>query len=380
MSESRFGWSWKIVALASSLLASALVLDLLVRLSGVDTPLLWRPHPTLGWVHIPGARVHWTDEGDGWVRINNQGMRDIERTTPRQDGVFRIAVFGDSMTEGVQVNLDQIFTQQLESLLRSEGRRVEVLNFGVSGYSPLQGYLMYREQGVLFKPDLVLHCVFTDNDVADGVPELAAGQVGAPFITGLSTSSQPLKVDYSRAIEATQDYDREPVRFIREWSAVYRAVGTLRRRVAVLKQAGANTGSGVPKRYELYLASPPKRWAEAWTRLLTIEREFSREAQSRGSMFAIVSVPAGASVDREAWNALLRKSPAMTTQDWAVDGPNNRLRVIAQELGVEIVDPLDLFRARLSSGPLFFGGFGHFTPAGHKVMAEALSDWLKGKL
>jgi hypothetical protein len=109
-------------------------------------------------------------------------MRDVERQVDKKPGVFRIAVFGDSMTEGVQVDLEQTYTQQLEKLLLARGLSVEVLNFGMNGYSPLSGFLLYDTYGKTFHPDLVIHAVFTDNDIADGDSALAAGQVGAPFV------------------------------------------------------------------------------------------------------------------------------------------------------------------------------------------------------
>src|SRR6266850_92335 len=138
-------WLARFVLLAFSLVIAVLAMEAFIRMTSVDRPLEWQPDPTLGWWHVPGARQHWTDEGDGRIEINSVGLRDRERQVARDPGVLRIAVFGDSMTEGVQVNLDQTFCQLLEERLsRRLGRPIEVLNFGVNGYSPLQEYLLYK--------------------------------------------------------------------------------------------------------------------------------------------------------------------------------------------------------------------------------------------
>src|SRR5438067_1958657 len=126
-------WIVRLCAAAASIVIASIAIEGLIRVSGRDSVVVWRPDPRVGWWHIPGATMHWQEEGDGSVSINSLGMRDVERSRGKPDGVFRIAVFGDSMTEGVQVNLDQTYTQRLEKRLRSRGFNVEVLNFGVNG-------------------------------------------------------------------------------------------------------------------------------------------------------------------------------------------------------------------------------------------------------
>src|SRR5262249_9145347 len=211
---------FQIAALAISLLVAAIAVEAMIRLSGNDQPLAWRPDPELGWRHIPGPTDHWTAAGDGYVRINSLGLRDVDRSVAKSQGTYRIAVFGDSMTEGVQVNLDQTFTQLLERNLRKRGLKVEVLNFGVNGFSPLQEYLLYERFGKQFKADLVLHAVFTDNDIADCDKRLAAGQVDAPF--AIKTATDDLQIDFSEPQASAEEYDQEPIYAIRRTFATYR--------------------------------------------------------------------------------------------------------------------------------------------------------------
>src|SRR5262245_45694442 len=78
MAERRTSLSVKLVAVALSMAVAVLCVEALVRLVGMDRPNLWRPHPELGWFHIPGASMHWTEEGNGQVHINALGMRDVD--------------------------------------------------------------------------------------------------------------------------------------------------------------------------------------------------------------------------------------------------------------------------------------------------------------
>src|SRR5262245_53648445 len=111
-------WLGKLAALAASAVIAAVMIEVYVRVSGRDQPVIWQPDPVLGWRHIPGTTAHWYQEGEGWIEINSLGMRDPERTIAKPSGTFRIAVFGDSMTEAVQVYPAQTYCHLLESRLR----------------------------------------------------------------------------------------------------------------------------------------------------------------------------------------------------------------------------------------------------------------------
>ena len=369
-------WFLRVLALGAAMALALLCVEVLVRVTGRDSPLVWQPDPQLGWRHIPGAATHWVEEGDGHVRINSLGMRDVERTVAKPAGVFRIAVFGDSMTEAVQVDLGQTFTQLLEHRLTQRGLRVEVLNFGVNGYSPLQGYLTYHLVGKAFAPDLVLHAVFTDNDIADCDPGLASGQVGAPFAR--PDADAGLAIDYSRAEASFSDYHREPIYAVRKLSATYRMLGVLRRTHAgaAAFQAATAAGGGVPKRYEVYLDPLRPRWQEAWNTYERILSVFAQEVRSTGSQFAVISVPAGQVVDERAWNKILSDFPDMRSQQWRLDGPEERIRQLANEHGVLLAEPIEDFRKEAGGAPMFFNGNGHMTPRGHEIMAAALGRFL----
>lgn len=99
--------------------------------------------------------------------INSLGMRDRAVAHRKEEGVFRIAAVGDSLTYGWRVGLDDCYVKQLESLLNekaSGGRRFEVLNFGVSGYNSEQELIVVEKKVLDFDPDLVI-VGFVPNDI-----------------------------------------------------------------------------------------------------------------------------------------------------------------------------------------------------------------------
>lgn len=99
---------------------------------------------------------------DGRTNINRHGMRDREYAVKKPPGTFRIAVIGDSIAYGLGVAEDSTFSTQLERLLekyyqRAGDPKVEVLNFGVTGYSFAQVMETLRARALDFDPDLVIY-------------------------------------------------------------------------------------------------------------------------------------------------------------------------------------------------------------------------------
>ena len=68
----------------------------------------------------------------------------------------------------------------LEDSLRPIGKRVEVLNFGVSGYGTAQELLMLRHYAWSYEPDAVILAFFRGNDPRNNSAELEPYKV-RPF-------------------------------------------------------------------------------------------------------------------------------------------------------------------------------------------------------
>ena len=117
--------------------------------------------PWVGWALSPN-RV-W-DEGGGNFSVNTDGMRATREYNrePARD-TLRIAVFGDSFTEGKEVADEHTWPQHLERGLNDAGIRAEVLNFGVSAYGMDQAYLRWQRLGRAFAPDIVIFGLQPEN-------------------------------------------------------------------------------------------------------------------------------------------------------------------------------------------------------------------------
>lgn len=109
---------------------------------------MYRFHPYWFWELRPGARVERSPN----EHVNASGYRGRDYPRDRTPGVPRIVALGDSSTFGYGVKWDEAYPAILE---RSLGK-VEVLNFGVVGYSAFQGEKLFSGRVLSFQPDLTL--------------------------------------------------------------------------------------------------------------------------------------------------------------------------------------------------------------------------------
>lgn len=350
----------------SSVLGLALV-EWGMHLVALNYALVWQPDPQLGWRHIPGARRLWTEEGRGLIEINQLGFRDRKRTIDKAGNMFRIAVFGDSMTEAVQVNLDQAFTYLLEEKLKAKYDSVEVLNFGVSGYSPIQELLLFRQEGVRYKPDLVIWAVFLDNDISGCHPNLTVSEWGSPFLL----ETKDFQLDFSRAEQSVKEFQQQPGYWFRRHSRIYRFLSAWRWRLMnYFRVSPVVSQAQVPKRFLLYekSGSPSPEWDEAWNCFERTVTQFVEEVHRHHAHLLILSVPSAYEVNAKAWEDNLVAIPQMSQHEWDLSGPQQRLKAIAAKQGVEVIEPHDVFRKLKDGLPIYWGNAGHLTPHGHAVL------------
>jgi hypothetical protein len=102
------------------------------------------------------------------LRFNSLQFRDAE-FAPRRPGVRRVAVLGDSFTEGQGVKEPDTYPRRLETLLNAaEPGRWEVLNWGRRGADFPRLYHTF-EQLLQYDPDVVVYGMFlNDAEQADG--------------------------------------------------------------------------------------------------------------------------------------------------------------------------------------------------------------------
>ena len=150
---------WWLVALewVALLLAAITILELGLRAAGIGQQEFLAPDLKLGCRHLPNKLVVWRMEGFSSDHLSSTGLRDSEHSIAKPEGVTRIALLGDSATEGLQVPLSQTYGRKLEAMLNArQPRKFEVINFAVSSFSNAQEYLQFKNEVAAYKPDVTV--------------------------------------------------------------------------------------------------------------------------------------------------------------------------------------------------------------------------------
>ncbi|MBX3396803.1 MAG: hypothetical protein KF841_15710 [Phycisphaerae bacterium] len=95
-------------------------------------------------------------------QTNALGMRGGD-VLPKQPGVTRILVLGDSITLGAYVEESETYPALVQESLRRDGSHCEVLNGGLAGAALATELELLLETGLLVQPDVVLVGLFLND-------------------------------------------------------------------------------------------------------------------------------------------------------------------------------------------------------------------------
>lgn len=174
-----------------------LSLELIFAYAGLGEQEFLRIDRSAGFAPMESKSVTWRKEGYSRLRFNSSGMQDVERSLVKPAGTYRIAVFGDSFVEALQVQRNENFCSQLERKLNQAypKQHFEVLNFGVSNYNLCQELIRLNHKGFLFSPDLVLLAYRVDDTRRLAPPATRTFLTARPF--GYVDQQGKLVIDYS---------------------------------------------------------------------------------------------------------------------------------------------------------------------------------------
>jgi lysophospholipase L1-like esterase len=402
----RFRWRVLFAGFAFSAALAVLTVEVLLRLLGISFPVFWRIDPLLGLTPNPGAQGVYVDEGRGRVSINSHGMRDVERTVAKASGTFRIAVLGDSFTEALQVDREQAFPALVEKALNERkafgGKRVEVLNFGCSGYGTTQELLLLRHRVKAFAPDLVLLAFLPGNDLADNCKQLDPENRRPYFVR---TGGKLVLDESFRESPYYRTRSAPLVPWLLDHLRIAQLANAVRLRMRRLPGAVTPRAGPIPERFERKnrpspspapAPPPPARqpgieekvfmppadplWEEIWRTTEEVLVALRDEATAQGAKLAVVIVTDAMEVhpDPDARAELAR---ALGVPDLLY--PSRRLETFLTARGVPVLPLAAPFAEHADRTGEYLHGFanaglgaGHWNDKAHRLAADLIAGFL----
>lgn len=371
---------------AFGLFLALTVVEAGVRLLRMVPDRFWQHDAVLGARLIPGARGYWSQEDREFVvpvRINAGGRRDVERLRSKPLDVRRALVLGDSFVEALQVPLEETFFRQLEGNLDARGQRIEVLAAGVSGYGTASATLYFENEGWRYAPDLVLLAFYPGNDVRNNSPTLedrfppvydddgVLVRIDAPERTAGANGWLPqwqTKRYLRRVILKQQPQVAEML------------IGLGLLRPEALRAVPEE--DGVPVAYGVFAEPLSAEWEDAWARTEALLDRLAAATEARGARFSVAIGSIREQVYPEIWREVVAQHPAMAERAWNLDAPRRRLESWCASRGVPCIALAPHFDAAAQSGApmLHFRHDGHWTAAGHRLVAGVLTEFVERQL
>jgi hypothetical protein len=341
----------RIVLALASLAFTLLAFELLLRVlpfesQASDRRGLHLARPDRPWLYgmRPGVEGTLPISGDVVYRVNADGFRDSLYLRPKPANTFRVIVLGDSVAFGYGVAASATFAKEMEREIAASapGRRVEVLNLGVSGYNPYTEAQLLRDLGVAYEPDLVLvqFCINDLNDPTlhfDVQTRLRLGSI--PAAAYPDPGSRRRRLAEPGATYRACRRSRLCSRVDDLWLAM----------TAEQPDEAANRAAAIPVEGE---EGPEWDWLEA---LYVEMAELSRAA---GAQFAVLAFPYPGQLDN------------IQLDNMGVHPVQRRLVALGERNGWTTLDPLERFRTAHRAGTPLFLDWWHPTAAGHRLAAQ----------
>jgi hypothetical protein len=335
------------IAIAAAALAAVVVTaEVALRVLGYSAPQWHQLDPQLGWSGRPHKRgVHAEEGAQTYVRMNNAGFRDRDRFVDKIDGVYRIAVLGDEVSEALQVEVTQTWWWRLPPLVQSctAQRRVEVLNFAVGGYGTAQELVMLETTAMRYQPDLVILQFSNANDVVDNSFPLAKNKL-RPFY----------RLDARGVPRLSESFASSPA-FERRMQTRYRLgeeIADHSRAFQLVRQLAEVTfiGEAHADRDIAILGEPRgELWEDAWRLTEALIERMDRYAERNGARFMVLAAP----------------HPLQPTKGMAY--PDQRLAQFSGRSHVPVVSLAGAIR------PELYLRSGAWSTEAHRVAAETLA-------
>jgi hypothetical protein len=379
-------------------IAFALVIaEIGLRIVGISYPSFYQVDEYRGHALIPNFSDWWISEGKGYVSINSDGLRDKEHSTTKPENTYRIAVIGDSFSEAIQVNAEETFwsaiAEKLPSCSALQGKKVEVINFGVGDYGTAQALMTLKHHVWKYSPDLVLLEIFTGNDIVNNSQALSPADRFSPF---LKKENGQFKMDLS--FKDTETYRRRDS-FVRRFvfsvinhSRLLQVINEAKRVISLKKEASANS-SAKPANNDiipaldfdanLYQEPQNKDWQEAWEVTEELIKQINTEVKSKNADFLAVTI----SNPPQVYPDLQIRDRLGQLGAKKLFYPDERIQKLGQNNGFTVFNLAKPMQEYADKNQVYLHGFdntrmgvGHWNKEGHQLGGKLISEKLCQKI
>lgn len=282
--------------------------------------------------------------------LNSLGFNDVDHEPSKPPDVYRVAAIGDSFAFGV-VPYRANYLTLLEAELASEGR-IELIKLGVPGTEPKDYLAILVEEGLAFKPDLLMVGFFIGNDFESAAKKLREHSYVATYLYFLWRAWGAGMPGVVRTDSIASRYDDDEPSLA--WER-FLEIETERATIYAKDEGGFRT---------------PMARAVGYLRDM---RDISRRA---GANILVVLIPDEVQVNQELQGQVVRAHGSASSQfDFRL--PNRLLAAELSKAGIPFLDLLPVFEHEGRHIRLYKPRDTHWNVAGNRLAAATIAGVLR---
>ena len=308
--------------------------------------------------------IHYTQS------TNSLGLRGREVDVVKNSDTFRILMLGDSFTMGHGVNDDETFSVLLERSLQGKhvaikGKStVEVLNAGVGSYAPVLSFLQLTKKLSALDPDLVV----LNFDMSDLIQETAYRKAATYGVDGeiVGVSGMEPLAPVARAkhwIDQNFYLTRLALFYVDRLGnppePTIESVVTL----------------AYPDLLKHTLAEDSVDRTAQWESVFASVTGIKAFCDDHHSDFLLTVYPWGHQVNETEW--VPGGEEFIPDHAFISDKSIDTIQDFGRTHSIEVLNVFPKFRAYNGAARLYYKYDLHWTPQGHKIMAEGLEEYLE---
>lgn len=365
-----------------------LIAEIALRVSGFQYFNPYIVDRDVGYSLRPNAEGWWKREGVTYIKINSHGFRDREHLIAKPPDTLRIAILGDSFAEALQVPLEKTFWSIMEqNIPKCSGRpnaKVEVLNFGVSGFSTTRELVLLQKRVWQYSPDIVVPLFTVGNDVRDNSRSL--NKYKSQPLPYFAMRDGKLSLDTSLLDARNRSLD-----FRLRQSAIGDAFNWLQNNLRLLgliytaREAYQSTnqpGDPVSRNEpgldsEIYREPKSAEWDEAWRVTEKLILLMHDEVRAKNAKFLLVTGSMGIQVNPD---TAIRQAYMDRLGVNNLYYPEQRLKRLGDTEGFQVLNLAPVLEEYAVRNKVFLHGArdsigrGHWNETGHRLAGELISQ------
>lgn len=370
----------KLIFSGLGILIALFIIEIGLRLFIRQTTLKFYDNDIFGSAFVPNQKgwfVSNTKEYSTWVEINPQGWPDVNHSIDKPENVFRILILGDSFVENLQVPIEERFFRKLQTNFdeKIKDKKIEIIAIGRGNTGTAQEFLILKNYGLIYQPDLIIQMFLTANDVKNNSPLLQNDPYLPYFI--LDQGNNLVEIPPAKRNQKILSRLKGALKQLRVVELALSA------RQKILEAKASRAMGGYPVDYHIYDQSYDINYTNAWNITKKLILEAKKATENSEARYILVTLANNEQVNQKVREKIFKTYPEAKKANLDFEKPDKIIKGFCDQEKITYWQMLPYFLDSENKNPDTLTHFfydGHWNERGTNLAADFLFKNLENYL